>query len=55
MRPDNCANPFLNKILSTYICHSIINDGLYIVSENVFLWEIRALAELSTMTDETPE
>ena len=35
---DNCANPFWNNTLSTYSWNSIRNDGLYIVSEHVFLW-----------------
>ena len=35
---DKWANKFWNKIITTYIYHSIRNDGLYIVSEHVFLW-----------------
>ena len=35
---DNCANHFWNKIFSTYSCHSIRGDGLYIFSRHVFLW-----------------
>ena len=48
--PSNCNNKFWNNIFYTYICHSIRNDGLYLVSEHVFLWENMCMVKLSTMT-----
>ena len=37
--PANCDNNFWNKIFTTYVFYSIRNDELYLVSENIFLWE----------------
>ena len=37
-RPDSCANTSCNNIFSTYSNQSIINDGIYLVSEILFVW-----------------
>ena len=37
--PEYCANTFWNMIYFTYSFHSIINDGLFLVTRYVFLWE----------------
>ena len=53
--PDNCTNPFKMYIFTTYCCNSIWNDGIYIFSEYVFLWEYFVLSELSTVTVDPSE
>ena len=36
--PAYCDNPFWDKVIFTYSCHYVRNDGIYIVSEHVLLW-----------------
>ena len=38
LRPSNCSSPFWNNIFSAYSCHFVIDGGIYLVSEHVFLW-----------------
>ena len=36
--PYICDNPFRNEIFSKQSCQTVLDEGLYLVSEDVFLW-----------------